>query len=305
MRKTIIASVVLVLALGTGAFAQDIDADIAGAADDAAAAQARLDALEGEIGLLRAELNEVEALEDRLIQGILRAERAQALLWARLQDAREVLAHRAAAAYQVGPAATLEVILSVSSPSELASAQAFTERAFGSDMELIAVVEQRREETEANQALLQEQRTALDRERKRVQSLFDQISVRLREAEGVAAAANLRVTQLEQRKAEIEAAARREALRQALLDSAGQGGPWSADWDAIAMCESSGNWAANTGNGYWGGLQFHPSTWYAYGGGQFDGKGPFPYTRAEQIPVAEKVLDSQGPGAWPHCYRSN
>lgn len=75
-----------------------------------------------------------------------------------------------------------------------------------------------------------------------------------------------------------------------------------ADWYAIAMCESSGDWSANTGNGYWGGLQFAPSTWFGYGGGPFDGVGPFPYSDTEQIAVAERVLAGQGPGAWPNCF---
>jgi hypothetical protein len=77
-----------------------------------------------------------------------------------------------------------------------------------------------------------------------------------------------------------------------------------ADWYAIAQCESGGRWDINTGNGYWGGLQFAPHTWFAYGGGPFDGVGPFPYSAAQQIAVAERVLAGQGPGAWPHCYRS-
>ena len=77
---------------------------------------------------------------------------------------------------------------------------------------------------------------------------------------------------------------------------------YRADWDAIAMCESSGRWDLNTGNGFWGGLQFTPSTWFAYGGGPFDGVGPFPYSREQQIVVAERVLDGQGPGAWPNCF---
>jgi hypothetical protein len=75
-----------------------------------------------------------------------------------------------------------------------------------------------------------------------------------------------------------------------------------ANWYAIAQCESSGVWSANTGNGYWGGLQFAPSTWFAYGGGPFDGAGPFPYSSGAQIAVAERVLAAQGPGAWPNCF---
>jgi transglycosylase-like protein len=77
----------------------------------------------------------------------------------------------------------------------------------------------------------------------------------------------------------------------------------SADWYAIAACESGGVWNINTGNGYWGGLQFSPSTWFAYGGGPFSGSGPFPYSSGQQIAVAERVLADQGPSAWPNCFR--
>jgi Transglycosylase-like domain len=76
----------------------------------------------------------------------------------------------------------------------------------------------------------------------------------------------------------------------------------AAGWDAVAACESRGDWSTNTGNGFWGGLQFAPSTWFAYGGGPFDGSGPFPYSREAQVAVAERVLVAQGPGAWPHCW---
>jgi hypothetical protein len=71
----------------------------------------------------------------------------------------------------------------------------------------------------------------------------------------------------------------------------------SPDWDAIAQCESGGNWAANTGNGFSGGLQFTPGTWRANGGTG----NPAGASREEQIRVAENVLQSQGIGAWPVC----
>ncbi len=75
-----------------------------------------------------------------------------------------------------------------------------------------------------------------------------------------------------------------------------------SEWDTVARCESSGNWAINTGNGYHGGLQFSPSTWLGYGGGQF---APVAHqaTREQQIAIAEKVLAGQGKGAWPVCGR--
>ncbi|HLS76225.1 MAG TPA: resuscitation-promoting factor Rpf1 domain-containing protein [Nocardia sp.] len=73
-----------------------------------------------------------------------------------------------------------------------------------------------------------------------------------------------------------------------------------SDWDRLAQCEAGGNWGINTGNGYHGGLQFSPSTWTAHGGGEFAPTAN-QATREEQIVVAEKVLASQGWGAWPSC----
>jgi hypothetical protein len=75
-----------------------------------------------------------------------------------------------------------------------------------------------------------------------------------------------------------------------------------AEWDQVARCESSGNWAINTGNGYHGGLQFAPSTWSGHGGGQFAPAANLA-TREQQIAIAEKVLANQGKGAWPVCGR--
>ena len=70
-------------------------------------------------------------------------------------------------------------------------------------------------------------------------------------------------------------------------------------WDRLAMCESTGNWSINTGNGFSGGLQFTPQTWRAFGG-----KGQaHQASREEQIAVAERVLEGQGWGAWPACSR--
>lgn len=68
-------------------------------------------------------------------------------------------------------------------------------------------------------------------------------------------------------------------------------------WDALAQCESGGNWGTNTGNGFSGGLQFTPSTWAAFGGTG----SPQGASKGEQIRVAENVLQGQGWGAWPAC----
>ena len=74
---------------------------------------------------------------------------------------------------------------------------------------------------------------------------------------------------------------------------------YSVNWDAIAQCESGGNWGIATGNGFSGGLQFTSSTWHANGGSG----SPSSASREEQIRVAENVLHSQGIGAWPVCGR--
>jgi hypothetical protein len=71
----------------------------------------------------------------------------------------------------------------------------------------------------------------------------------------------------------------------------------TATWDRLAQCESSGNWHIDTGNGYYGGLQFSMGTWRAHGGSG----SPARASKAKQITVAEKVLRSQGWNAWPSC----
>jgi murein DD-endopeptidase MepM/ murein hydrolase activator NlpD len=71
-------------------------------------------------------------------------------------------------------------------------------------------------------------------------------------------------------------------------------------WDQVAACESTNDWDINTGNGYYGGLQFTQSTWEAYGGTRYAPRADLA-TKDQQIAIAEKVLDGQGPGAWPVC----
>ena len=71
-------------------------------------------------------------------------------------------------------------------------------------------------------------------------------------------------------------------------------------WDAVAACESGGNWAINTGNGFYGGLQFSAATWRAYGGTKYASHANLA-SKSTQIAIAKRVLAGQGPGAWPVC----
>ena len=101
----------------------------------------------------------------------------------------------------------------------------------------------------------------------------------------------------------------RKLVRLAVVGAVAVGAPFavagtadaasSSTWDKLAKCESGGNWKINTGNGYYGGLQFSPRTWRAFGG-----KGmPHQASKGEQIRVAERVLAKQGWKAWPSCSR--
>jgi resuscitation-promoting factor RpfA len=72
------------------------------------------------------------------------------------------------------------------------------------------------------------------------------------------------------------------------------------NWDGVAQCESSGNWHINTGNGYYGGLQFSQSTWAGYGGLSYASRADLA-SKDQQIAVAERTLAGQGIGAWPTC----
>ena len=92
---------------------------------------------------------------------------------------------------------------------------------------------------------------------------------------------------------EAEAAAPEAPEPQGAAAPTGGGGRW----DALAQCESGGNWSTNTGNGYYGGLQFSLQTWQAFGGSGM----PHENSAGAQIAVAERVLASQGWGAWPSC----
>jgi LysM repeat protein len=88
----------------------------------------------------------------------------------------------------------------------------------------------------------------------------------------------------------------------ALLGPASAAQASSVNWDAVAHCESGGNWSITTGNGFYGGLQFTRGTWKAYGGAKYASTAN-KASRSEQIAIAEKVLRGQGIGAWPVCGR--
>ncbi|MFI6651275.1 transglycosylase family protein [Streptomyces sp. NPDC050529] len=85
-----------------------------------------------------------------------------------------------------------------------------------------------------------------------------------------------------------------------LLGAAGAHAADASTWDRVAECESGGMWSADLGNGYYGGLQFSQEVWKSYGGDSYAERADLA-SRSQQIAVAEKVLEDQGPKAWPSC----
>jgi cell wall-associated NlpC family hydrolase len=100
--------------------------------------------------------------------------------------------------------------------------------------------------------------------------------------------------------AKAPVAAGATALGLGVLSTSPANAATTHDWSGVANCESSGNWSVNTGNGYYGGLQFSQSTWAGYGGTTFAARADLA-SPAQQVQIAEKVLAGQGVGAWPVC----
>lgn len=98
-------------------------------------------------------------------------------------------------------------------------------------------------------------------------------------------------------------APKQRVVRVGTKEAAGASAPAVGDgsvWDQLAQCEATGNWAINTGNGFYGGLQFTQQTWEGFGGGAYAPRADLA-TREQQIAVAQKVQAAQGWGAWPAC----
>ncbi|MFC9507969.1 transglycosylase family protein [Streptomyces sp. NPDC057002] len=90
------------------------------------------------------------------------------------------------------------------------------------------------------------------------------------------------------------------AVAAPLMAAGGASAATASEWDTVAQCEAGGNWSINTGNGYYGGLQFSASTWSGYGGTKYAATAD-QATKEQQIEIGEKVLAGQGKGAWPVC----
>jgi hypothetical protein len=173
--------------------------------------------------------------------------------------------------------------------AQAATAEQQAAAALASADRLQAAAEQRATTFQAQQVTMQAQ---LDQARATLVTLQSRIAAQ-KAAERAAAAAS------------TSAAVPPASPRGTTPPSTPPGGPVTGahDWDAVAQCESGGNWSIDTGNGYYGGLQFGEATWAAYGGTAYAPRADLA-PKEQQIAVAERVLAGQGSGAWPVCGRN-
>jgi hypothetical protein len=303
------------------------------AADDAAA---QVGQLLDQLGAAQAGVDDADAHVARVLEQVRTHQQAHEHAQARarlaeaaaqeartaVSGARDAVAGFARASYMGGSTSpVLESLLTSGSPAEVVERAALLESAGDHRSAVLTEVTAVQEQAAAAEAAAQVAVAEADRSRQAAQDALGR-------AENVRAAAARQVADLQAAKSEMEA--RLAQARTTLVElqrqrpavqppaapppppenpsGSGSSSPAPApapahDWDAVARCESGGNWSINTGNGYYGGLQFSSSTWLSFGGGAYAPRADLA-TKSQQIAVAEKVLAVQGPRAWPTCGRS-
>jgi hypothetical protein len=236
---------------------------------------------------------------------------------AELSAARDALARFARSSYMGGSTSpVLESLLTSGSPSQLMERAALLDAAGGYRSTALSVAAAAQQRAVEAQAAAQSAGTEADRLQRAARTALESAeAARVAASRIVAALQDQRDVAeselLQARSAVVDLHAQRTAARAARPSPSGSAsssaGPAPAntahDWNAVAQCESGGNWSIDTGNGYYGGLQFSPTTWTEFGGAAYAPRADLA-TREQQIAVAEKVLAVQGPGAWPTCGRS-
>lgn len=284
---------------------------------DVAAAQARLDDLRADLAdATRA----YERARERVveIQADMAATEANVRRVARRILAREQDAVRTAQRLYMGGSSTsaLEVVLESRSLADVDARMAYLQSSHEAQTAVFQRLARDRDVLEADLDRLDRARRDIVAQQERSAALRAEIEERVaaQVAEVVALREALARAEAAAEAARAEAARRAAAEAEAAANEASEtvaapppappaapvpDGPWSADWDAIAQCESGGRWDLDST--YDGGLQFHPMTWLGYGGGKY-ARYAWQATRLQQIAIAEKVLAGQGPGAWPNCF---
>ena len=245
---------------------------------------------------------------------------------AELSDAQAGVATFARHSYMAGSTSpALQSLITSGSPEQMIERAAFLDLVGDQRLDVLTVAGAARERAAETQDAAQTAVAAADRSRQAAQTTWEEAQTAQTEAEQLAA--SLRTerssveTQLQQaRNTLVELQSRLAAAQPAPAPpppSPPAGGsqteapapapaptpPSAHNWDAVAQCESGGNWSINTGNGYYGGLQFSAQTWAGFGGTAYAPRADLA-TKSQQIAVAEQVLAVQGAGAWPTCGRN-
>jgi hypothetical protein len=234
-----------------------------------------------------------------------------------LASARADLAAFARSSYMLGSTSSgMQALLTSDGPAQMLERAALLAAAGDGRSDLvdrIAVVQRQAADSAALAQTTLAQAASLQEQSAATKAAADEIETWARQrAAAVQAQQSALQTRLDQARSTVvalQAAARQSAPRPAPATAStggsSSGGPVQVthDWAAVARCESGGNWAIDTGNGYYGGLQFSQPTWDAFGGGAYAPRADLA-TQSQQIAVAEKVLAVQGPGAWPVCGRN-
>jgi hypothetical protein len=295
---------------GTAAAADDAAAQVAESLVQLGAAQAAVDAAHADAAAARARSQDMLAGYESARVAADAAQAAATNAEDGLASARTDLAAFARGSYMMGSTAPgMQAMLTAGGPGQMLERAALLDAAGHGRSDLVErfAVVQRQAAESADAA-----RTTLAQ----AAALQQEAAAALAEADEIEAWARQRAAAVQAQQAVLQA--RLEQARTTLVDqpstvarsvpatvpTAPAGEPRTAhDWDAVARCESGGNWSIDTGNGYYGGLQFSQSTWDAFGGGAYAPRADLA-TQSEQIAVAEKVLAVQGPGAWPVCGRA-
>ena len=338
-RRCLMGVVAALLALGlTGvpaaAWAGPVD-DAEQAVDDAAAqvgdlleqlgsAQAAADAATERATRARAQFDAEQQAYDRALTDAQAAGVAAQQALVELSDAQDAVATFARDSYMSGSTSpALRSLITSGSPAQMIERAAFLDLVGDQRIAVLDVAGTASERADEAQAAAQTAVADADRSRRAAEAAYDEAEAA--QAEAVQLAADLQTerttveTQLDQARTSLVALQSRLAAAQPETapppPSPPVGGsqseapppapspPSGHDWDAVAQCESGGNWSINTGNGYYGGLQFSAQTWAGFGGTAYAPRADLA-TKSEQIAVAERVLAVQGAGAWPTCGRN-
>lgn len=281
---------------------------------DVGEAEDELDRLEGDLGSVQEQIGSAFARLDELRTEITSAEDEIETTAQRILRRKDELIDIVQELYKGGATSGLEVLMAAESLADLEQRADYLQSSGEVHLEQL-------EDLAVDRSLLLAKLDELDDARAEVADLLvvvQQLETNLQAEVGDQAdevdslEADLEARQLEealeaQRLEEaLEAEKQTQQLEEELQElvvpppppppaPASSGGP---DWDAIAECESGGDWDLDST--YDGGLQFHPDTWLGYGGGTY-ARYAWQASREQQIAIAEKVLAGQGPGAWPHC----